>query len=95
MKFEVTFEIEKDDNLIVLTTEEARDLYNKLKQHFGEDTLPPAAPIITYPVYPTYPTYPTEPQFPYTPWSYPNTGSPIPPKPWTYGNTTNPDVTSK
>lgn len=73
MKFEVTFEIEKNDEVIVLTSEEARDLYNKLKQHFGDD--PPFQPI-------TIP-YPTQPQPPAIPWTSPSTGDPIPPPPWT------------
>lgn len=85
MKFEVTFEIEKDDQMIVLTTEEARDLYNKLKQHFGDD--PPMYPII-------YPQPPQPPYIPWTapsnPWSAPGTSTPYPPEPWTitcsYGN---------
>lgn len=81
MKFEVTFEIEKDDQMIVLTTEEARELYNKLKQHFGDD--PPTYPII-------YPQ-PPQPQPPYAPWTTPDTGTPYPNLPWTitcsYGET--------
>lgn len=97
MKFAMTFEIEKDDQMIVLTADEAKDLYMKLRDHFGEP--PSAAPVsipdppqppITYPVIPYYPTYPTNP-YPYQPWT---TGDPIMPlEPWTitcsYGSHTN------
>lgn len=85
MKFAMTFEIEKDDQMIVLTADEAKDLYMKLRDHFEEPPVsipdPPQDPI-TYPVipyYPVYPTYPTNP-YPFQPWT---TGDPMPPEPWT------------
>jgi len=89
MKFEVTFEVSKDDQIIVLTTEEAQELYNRLKQHFGND--PPVNPIpIIYPQGPQ-PPYTPMPNTPYVPWTEPSTDTPPGPPPWTitctYGDT--------
>lgn len=88
MKFEVTFEIEKDENLIVLSTGEARDLYNKLKQHFGDPPAPSTYPTIIYPQSPQLPQQPS-----FIPWSTPDTGTPYAPQSWTitcsYGSISN------
>jgi hypothetical protein len=73
MTFEATFEIEKDSKKITLTAAEARDLFNKLKQHFGDVT------PITYPIFPA----PPAPQPPFIPWSIPGTGTQPPFQPWT------------
>lgn len=72
MKVDITFTIQKDYKEIVLSAEEAREVFEQLKQFFKEDT-----PPITYPTYPTPPWH-------VVPWTAPGgTGDPIPPMPWT------------